>query len=433
MLNPNDVNLIIFDTDGTIVPSLEPFYEGIKRAFSKLGWPVTFTAEDIRPFFGQATLAAGGGLYCFIRPADCGLSWQEIREIVWEEYESCFRELAKPFPGVKETLAALKNRGYHLALFTNGSARYLEIVVSSFGLSGYFEHIECVQESNLTKPALAQKIKDKYLAQAAIVVDRHHDIEAARETGSLAIGILFGYGNKEPEQADVTIDSFGELLDIFDRRRPVFETIFEEIKRRQSTDKPFVIGVNGIDCSGKTMFAGGLEDFLKSNGYRTQLISLDDFHNPREIRYAGYSRDEDYYDRVKQGSSFNFKLLIDELLCPISRKKTVFKQLTLLDWKTDKMENVKKYSINKNTVVILEGVFLFIKELEPYIDYKIFLEIPFEECARRAKARDTEDVYKKYRNKYLPAQRKYLKEYPPRQVADIVIDNTDWEYPTIIG
>lgn len=40
MINPNDVNLIIFDMDGTIIPSLEIVYEAIKRAFAKLGWPL---------------------------------------------------------------------------------------------------------------------------------------------------------------------------------------------------------------------------------------------------------------------------------------------------------------------------------------------------------------------------------------------------------
>ena len=45
--------------------------------------------------------------------------------------------------------------------------------------------------------------------------------------------------------------------------------------------------------------------------------------------------------------------------------------------------------------------------------------------------RDMQASVEKYDVKYLPAQLKYIREYPPRQVADIVIDNTDWEYPEI--
>ena len=62
---------------------------------------------------------------------------------------------------------------------------------------------------------------------------------------------------------------------------------------------------------------------------------------------------------------------------------------------------------------------------------KIFLDIPFEESKKRAKARDMEEVIAKYEVKYLPAQGKYLKEYPPQDTADMIIDNTDWGHPVI--
>lgn len=42
--------------------------------------------------------------------------------------------------------------------------------------------------------------------------------------------------------------------------------------------------------------------------------------------------------------------------------------------------------------------------------------------------RDTKEISNKYDVKYLPAQVKYLKEYPPSHVADMVIDNANWEY-----
>jgi hypothetical protein len=59
------------------------------------------------------------------------------------------------------------------------------------------------------------------------------------------------------------------------------------------------------------------------------------------------------------------------------------------------------------------------------------MDIPFKESKKRAIARDSEEVVDKYDGKYLPAQAKHLEEYPPSQVADIVINNTNWEYPTI--
>jgi uridine kinase len=427
MISPNDVNLIIFDMDGTILSSVKPVYEAIKRAFAKLGWEVPFGEKDIEKYFGMA----GGEVYHFITPA--GESWQDVRTKTREEYYAAFKEYAHLFPGVKETLDTLRERNYRLALYTNSSTEYLGMVDSVLGIKSLFDYVECAYESNLTKTELVRKIRDKFGGlEAAVVGDRIHDIEAARETGSLSIGVLFGYGEREPEQADITINSFDGLLRIFDRKLPVFEKILDEISKRKQKESAFVIGITGVDCSGKTCFAAGLEDYLKQKGYATQLINLDDFHQPRKIRYAADARDEDYYERVKQGLVFDFQRLIDELLATIRQGKYLNKTMTLLDWQTDEFNIEKRFTIGHDTLVILEGVYLFIEGPARYLDYKVFLDVPIDTWRERARARDSEDVFARYETRYLPAQMKYLEEYPPQEAADMIIDNAIWEYPVIV-
>jgi phosphoglycolate phosphatase len=424
MINPNDVNLIIYDTDGTIVASLPPVYESIKRAFAKLGWPVNFSADEINRFFGMRTASTGGGLYEFIMPPGSHLNWQELREKVWEEYDDTFREMAVTFPGVRETLATLRKRGYKLVLYSNASVIYFDMVISAMKIRDYFDYTECVFENNLTKPGLIRKIRDRFDGlTAAVVGDRHHDIEAARETGSLSIGVLFGYGGQEPEQADITIGKFDTLLAIFDRRLPVFEKISQEIGLRSTKDRPFVVGINGIDGSGKTVFTEALAAYLADHQRRVQVIHLDDFHNAREVRYAGEDQADNYFN-----SSFDVQKIIDKLLAPARQRKHTTR-LTLLDLDTDKYVIKKEFSFTPDTIVLFEGVFLFRQELAPYIDYKIFLDIPFEESKKRAVERDPAAVLARYDTKYLPAQRKYLAEYPPDKTADMIINNTNPEYP----
>ncbi len=428
MINPNDVNLIIYDTDGTIIPSLPAVYEAIKRAFARLDWPVNFSAEEINKFFGMPSGSAmGSGLYEFITPPDSHLSTEEVRDRVRDEYHDTFKEMADTYPGVRETLATLRKRGYKLVLYSNAAVRYFDTVISTLNISEYFDYTECVQENGLTKPELIRKIRDKFGGLAAAVVgDRHHDIEAAGETGCLSVGCLFGYGGEEPQQADVTINSFNELLNIFDRRLPVFEQILEEIDRKKHAKRPFVVGINGIDTSGKTMFTGALADYLTTMNRKVQVINLDDFHNPREVRYAGDNPAENYYHR-----SFNIRSIIENVLIPIHHKEKHTVSLKLLDLNTDKYDLIRNYSFSADTVVLFEGVFLFRRELAEYIDLKVFLEISSGESKRRALERDPEAVLEKYDTKYLPAQAEYLKKYPPEDVADIIIDNTNWEYPRV--
>jgi uridine kinase len=191
-----------------------------------------------------------------------------------------------------------------------------------------------------------------------------------------------------------------------------------------------IIGVTGIDTSGKTRFAEALSEFLISKGHKTQLINLDDFHNPKSIRYSGQDQVENYYNK-----SFDLLTLIQKLLIPIRSKRKLSTELTLLDLATDKYEVSKKYSVDENTIVVFEGVFLFRNELSEYIDYKIFLEIPFEESKNRAATRDVpvygEEVLKRYDEKYLPAQKRYIDHCHPMKMADMIIDNLNWQYPTI--
>jgi uridine kinase len=273
-----------------------------------------------------------------------------------------------------------------------------------------------------------RKIRERFGGiKAAVVGDRCHDIEAARETESLSIGVLFGYGGNEPEKADITIKSFGELLNIFDRKRPIFEKLFEEIVRKKDKDKPFVVGISGIDGAGKTEFARALEKFLVEHNHKTQAIHLDDFHKLKELRYAGKDQADNYYNR-----SFDIKLIVEKLLKPLRQKRAFSTRMTLLDYRTDRYENEIEFTFTPETIVIFEGVFLFRKELTSYIDYKIFLDITFEESLKRAKTRDSQETINKYEKKYLPAQARYLKEYLPEKTADIIIDNNDWECPKII-
>ena len=213
-----------------------------------------------------------------------------------------------------------------------------------------------------------------------------------------------------------------------DKRLPIFEKILTEIDRRKSRDRPFVVGITGIDAAGKTLFTEALENHLITKNRHVQVISLDDFHNPRQVRYNRENQAENYFHR-----SFNIKSIVETLLIPIRRDNKYSIKLNLLDLNTDKYENRKQYSFQQDTIVIIEGVFLFRKELSPYIDYRVFLDISFEECERRAIARNipvcSDDVLRKYDEKYLPAQEQYLKKYLPQEAADMLIDNNNWKHP----
>lgn len=192
--------------------------------------------------------------------------------------------------------------------------------------------------------------------------------------------------------------------------------------------KPAVVGINGVDTSGKTVFAQGLERFLKSQGVPVQTVHLDDFHNPREIR--GRDRSPEGYLKY----AFDLDALAELLSCGKSSPKTMTR--TLLNLDQDTYTNEKTFCFTRDTVILVEGVMLFRPPLRQLLDYKVFLQIPFEEVLKRAAKRDVpkygEAFLEQYRQRYIPAQKLYLDEFLPVQQEQLVVDNTDFSHAVMV-
>jgi uridine kinase len=89
-------------------------------------------------------------------------------------------------------------------------------------------------------------------------------------------------------------------------------------------------------------------------------------------------------------------------------------------------------------VVVADGVFLLRPELAPLWHLSVHLQVPEEETLRRAMVRDAarmgspEEVERRYRARYLPAQDLYRQEAGPASRADVVVDNGDPDAPVVL-
>ncbi len=220
MIHPDTVDLLVFDVDGTLSVTIKPVYESIKRAFAVLDIPFTYAEKDIEQHLGKPAAE----FYRDITPPGYTVPWQEMRARIAHEEEATFPEYGRTFPGVVETLQLLRQRGYKLAVYSNSLPSYFNTVIGALGIADCFDYRECIGENNLTKQQLVRRILQKFgNPGTAVIGDRIHDIEAARENNALSVGCLYGYGKEEPHQADITINSFTELADIFEGKPPVFE------------------------------------------------------------------------------------------------------------------------------------------------------------------------------------------------------------------
>lgn len=207
--------------------------------------------------------------------------------------------------------------------------------------------------------------------------------------------------------------------------------LIDKICQGASGSKPYIVGINGIDASGKSQFAQTLATEFTRVGKQVQLVHVDDFHLPRNVRTQCQLTPPECYYR----HTFDWERLEKDVLSPIVSQGTLDRELTLLSLVTDYYDTVKHFLVTPATIVIIEGVFLYTPRLAHYFDFKVFLSITEDECLRRVTERDgylfgdAANIANRYHQKYLPGQRLYMEECKPPENADLVIVNNDYTRP----
>lgn len=341
--------------------------------------------------------------------------------------QKAVKECGMLFPGVKNMLEELVKLGYSLYLCSNGSDEYIELVLQSTGIRHYFSRILSTKFDISKGEAIKRFVMKGDFA--IIVGDTVIDFDGAREAGYPSIAATFGYGGEEDcRKATFSAATAEEVVDRIILAE-MFYTIADKLFLR-NRDK--VVGINGVDTSGKTMFTEQFSRYLTAIGIRNEVLHLDDFHNPSQLRCQGANEIDAYYE-----NAFNYKQIIDEVLAPLKQEGKLDKTVCCMNLDTDKYENYRYYSIDENTVLLTEGVLLFREPLLSYLDGKVFLSIDFDEVLKRARERDVpkygEEFLQKYVRKYIPIQEKYIKECEPMEISDIVIDNRDYMRPKLLG
>lgn len=208
--------------------------------------------------------------------------------------------------------------------------------------------------------------------------------------------------------------------------------IAERILARKGS-APFIVGLDGVDTSGKTSLADRIHSELLARRVNSERISIDRFHNPSEIRMrrGRLSPEGFFYD------SFNYEALIKNVFTPLRQQKgKIIKGI--FDYKQNKPVKEQTIEVNASLIILFDGIFLNRDELAQYWDMTIFLDVSFETVMQRALKRDLaylgseENVLNCYNSRYIPGEQIYLNTCRPKEKADIVIDNNDWQNPILI-
>ena len=110
----------------------------------------------------------------------------------------------QPYPGIKELLEGLKEKGITLAVASSKPDQMVKIVLDHFQLDTYFDVImgSDINRPKMTKAEVILQVLEKMNCldkreQVIMVGDRHYDVLGAKEAGLSCIGVTYGYGTKE--------------------------------------------------------------------------------------------------------------------------------------------------------------------------------------------------------------------------------------------
>ncbi len=196
--------------------------------------------------------------------------------------------------------------------------------------------------------------------------------------------------------------------------------IFDHVARRIPDDECALVGIDGPDASGKTIFANRLAGILERPVVR---VSVDDFHHKREVRYQlGRDSPEGFWSHA-----FNYDRLRSDVIEPSRSSRRI--RTKAHDLATDADLSPEPITAPEGAVIVVDGLFLHRDELRAVWDLTVFLDVPFAVTARRMAARDgtTEDQQRRY----VEAQRIYFATCAPHDRATILIDNTDYDAPRL--
>lgn len=199
-------------------------------------------------------------------------------------------------------------------------------------------------------------------------------------------------------------------------------------------DHPVRVGIDGVDCAGKTVLADELVAPLVSRGRHVIRASADGFHNPRSIRHRrGRTCPEGYYE-----DSFDYEAILSSILKPLGPEGDLKYRAAVFDFRTDSPVDAPWRTAPPDAVLIFEGIFLQRPELLPHWDFSIFVEAGFDVTIERAFRRDrdlfeTKDKTQEiYEERYIPGQKLYLSTQRPAEKADVVVDNNDFDRPVLL-
>jgi uridine kinase len=210
-----------------------------------------------------------------------------------------------------------------------------------------------------------------------------------------------------------------------------FESLLTPIVARRKeipAERAVLVGISGIDASGKGFVAAKVADSLgkaagiSDPGYNVALIGADGWLNLPHVRFDRENPAEHFYQHA-----FRFEEMFARLVLPLRDRRSVDLEMDFTE-ETASNHRRHRYQYRDIDIVLLEGIFLFKPPYRQYFDLTCWIDCSFETALARAVKRCQEglpplETIRAFETIYFPAQRIHLQRDHPRAAADLILPN----------
>jgi phosphoglycolate phosphatase len=214
------VRALIFDLDGTLIDSKRDLIHSVNAMLRQMG-RAQLADETISGYIGRGApqlvaQALGNGT-----PEE---EQNQALKFFLGYYEEHKMDTTRAYPGVSKTLEELA--GLPMAVLTNKPARISVRILNEMGLAKYFMAIYGGNsfETKKPDPLGAMTILRELGAspgEAMLVGDSEVDVQTARNAGTLAAAVNYGFGvhDRAAHPADIYLDNFTDLIELVEPQR----------------------------------------------------------------------------------------------------------------------------------------------------------------------------------------------------------------------
>ncbi len=193
------------------------------------------------------------------------------------------------------------------------------------------------------------------------------------------------------------------------------------MRREMPNEQTMLVGISGIDASGKGFVTSKLADALASR-LNVAVINADEWLNLPAVRFSETEPGRHFYE-----NALRLDEMFESLIVPLKQNSKVDLTVDFLK-ETSTAFQTQRYFYEDIEIILLEGIFLFKRAYVQHFDLRVWIGCSFDTAIKRAIDRAQEGLTPEqtitaYETIYFPAQKIHFTNDLPQDSADMSVDN----------